>query len=63
MEQTTRRPRRLSRLFNVLVAGGIALALGCPKTQSSGKPEKPADGGASSKPASEPESPSGVRGW
>lgn len=62
MEHATRRPRGLFKLFHVLVAGGIALALGCPRTQGTGKPEKP-DGGSAKTPASEPEPAGGVRGW
>jgi hypothetical protein len=59
MERVTKRSGRLSRLFNVLVAGGIALAAGCATTQSGSKPDKPDDGSASSQPSS----PGGVRGW
>lgn len=61
MDDATRRNRgRLSKLFNVLVAGGIALSLGCPKTQGGGK-DKPDDGTARTPPSSEPAG--GVRGW
>ena len=49
--------RRPSRLFNVLVAGGIALAAGCTCSKASQKPDKPDDGAAAS-PA-----PGGARGW
>ncbi len=55
------RGRALSRLFRVLVVGGIALGAGCATTQGGGK-DKPDDGTASS-PATQPASPGGVRGW
>ncbi len=61
MEHATRRP--LSRLFRVLVAGGIALGAGCATTQGGGKPENPDGGTASSPPAAQPEPPGGMRGW
>ncbi|HTN52515.1 MAG TPA: hypothetical protein VML50_08955 [Anaeromyxobacter sp.] len=64
MERVTTRAGRarasagaLSRLFKVLVVGGIALGAGCATTKGGDK-GKPDDG-----PPSQPEQPSGVRGW
>ncbi|HEY6098341.1 MAG TPA: hypothetical protein VIW03_02860 [Anaeromyxobacter sp.] len=70
MEDATKRSggaracgRPASKLFRILVAGGIALGAGCATTQGGGKPEKPDDGSASAPPPAQPAQPSGVRGW
>jgi hypothetical protein len=64
MERATKRASQpkasagaLSRLFRVLVVGGIALGAGCATTKGGDK-GKPDDS-----PPSQPEQPSGVRGW
>ncbi len=66
MEHVAKRSGRmgtsaLSRLFRVLVIGGVALGAGCATTQGGGK-DKP-DDGTSSAPTAAPASPGGVRGW
>jgi hypothetical protein len=58
----TRRAGAVSKLFRVLVAGGIALA-GCATTKSGTNPDKPDDQTAGSQPSSRPAEPGGVRGW
>lgn len=54
----------LSKLFNVIVAGGIAIAAGCSAcaTPQRAAKDKPADGSAGAAPAQD-EPPGGVRGW
>ena len=57
-----RRAGAVSKLFRVLVAGGIALA-GCATTKGK-NPDKPGDQGADSQPSSQPAQPGGgVQGW
>lgn len=55
------RGKGLSKLFRVLVAGGIALAAGCATTQ--GGKQEGNDGGTSGAPPAAPQSPAGTRGW
>jgi len=67
MEHVTKRFGRtrggpLSKLFRILVAGGIALGVGCETPKGGEKPAKPDDGSATAPPA-QPAPPSGVRGW